>query len=77
MEPVTTLEHAYKPPGIVQSILSEQLLQQQLSESIHFRDLRALPKKFSAARGSKHEGKIRVNKEVRWLCIMHLYICSD
>jgi hypothetical protein len=76
MEPVTTLEHAYKPPGAVQSILSEQLLQQQLSEG-HFRHLCALPKKFAAARGSKHEGKIRVNKEVRWLCNMHLYSCPD
>lgn len=55
--------HAYKPIGAVQSILGEQLLQQQLPES-HFKDLRALPKKFSNTKASKHEGKIRVNKEV-------------
>lgn len=62
-------EHAYKPAnGAVCSIMSEQLLLQQLPES-HFKGLCALPKKFAAIRGSKHEGKIRVNKEASscWL----------
>lgn len=63
-------EHVYKPAnGSIRSIMSEQLLQQQLPESPHFQGLNALPKKFAAIRGSKHEGKIRVNKEASscWL----------
>lgn len=56
--------YAYKPIGAVQSILGEQLLQQSLPES-HFKDLRAVQKKFSNIKASKHEGKTRVNKEVQ------------
>jgi hypothetical protein len=56
-------EHAYKPPNAVNSILSGQLFE-VLPQSHHFQGLSALPKKFAAAtRGTKHEGRIRVNKE--------------
>lgn len=59
-----TEQHPYKPPGPVQSILAEHVLQQELPEP-HFRNLHALPKKFSISKSSKHgEGRIRVNKEV-------------
>jgi hypothetical protein len=55
----------YKPSGPVQSILAETLLQEKVPES-HFKELRALPKKFSSntKAGAANEGKIRVNKEV-------------